>query len=228
MKKRRDILPIDDSSFMNSDEVRGVRLQLDYLRTESVLKSHGIEETIVIFGSARTLESDYYYQEAMKLGEIIGLSGEGADDCRLTLMTGGGPGIMEASNRGASNVGAKSIGLNIQLPHEQHSNSYITPELNFTFRYFNIRKLHFILRAKAFVIFPGGFGTLDELFEILVLVQNSKKEVIPIVLVGEEFWRGLINFDFLVKEKLISPEDLELFVFTNSAKETWSAIDGWS
>ena len=223
----RDILPIEDRDFMDSDEVRGVRLQLDYLRTQTTLHSYGIEETIVVFGSARTTQSDYYYKEALALGEIIGLSGDGVDDCKVTLMTGGGPGIMEAANRGAYNVGAKSIGLNIKLPHEQFSNPYITPELNFTFQYFNIRKLHFILRARAFVIFPGGFGTLDELFEILVLVQNSKKEAIPIVLVGREFWQKLINFDFLVEEKVISKENLNLFIFTQTAKETWEAIEQW-
>ncbi|MEY3001807.1 MAG: hypothetical protein RLZZ428_182, partial [Pseudomonadota bacterium] len=138
-----------------------------------------------------------YYDEARKLGQLVGSSGKGAKDCKVTLMTGGGPGIMEAANRGAFDVGAKSIGLNIQLSHEQFPNPYISPDLCFQFRYFAIRKLHFMQRAKALVVFPGGFGTMDELFEVLTLIQTKKTPTIPVILVGRSYWERLIDFDFL-------------------------------
>ena len=142
-------------------------------------------------------------------------------------MTGGGPGIMEAANRGSFDVGAKSIGLNIQLPHEQFPNPYITPELCFQFHYFAIRKMHFLNRAKAMVVYPGGFGTLDELFESLTLIQTNKSDKIPIVLVGKKYWQKVINFEFLKDEGVIDPSDIKLFRFVDNAHEAWEYIILW-
>ena len=253
----------DDKDFLCSDEARGVRLQLDYLKAEVKMQKQGIDHTIVVFGSARIVEFDsamkelkrieekleksphskelltalkraesmvrksLYYDEARKFGQLVGKSGKSPEDCHVTLMTGGGPGIMEAANRGALDVGAKSIGLNIELPHEQFPNPYITPELCFQFRYFAIRKLHFMQRAKALVIFPGGFGTLDELFEILTLIQTLKSPSIPIVLVGKEYWQKVIDFDFLKEEDVINCDDLDMFTYANNAQEAWGKIIEW-
>jgi uncharacterized protein (TIGR00730 family) len=175
----------------------------------------------------KALHRSLYYEEARKFGQLVGTSGRGPDDCKVTLMTGGGPGIMEAANRGAHDVGAKSIGLNIKLPHEQHPNPYITPELSFNFHYFGIRKLHFMQRAKALVVFPGGYGTLDELFDILTLIQTGKSPHIPIVLVSKYHWDNVLNFDFLVEEGVISPDDKELFSYAESAEEAWEQILEW-
>ena len=253
----------EDKNFIYSDDARGVRLQLDYLKAEVKMKKHGIDHTIVVFGSARIVEFDaamkkmkqiekklegdthdealhaelkkaesmvrksIYYDEARKFGELVGTSGKKPEDSRVTLMTGGGPGIMEAANRGAFDVGAKSIGLNIELPHEQFPNPYITPELCFQFRYFGIRKLHFMQRAKALVIFPGGFGTMDELFEILTLIQTLKSPSIPIVMVGKEYWNHVINFEFLKEEDVIAPEDLDMVSYADNAEEAWDAVIQW-
>jgi len=170
------------------------------------------------------LHKSVFYEEARKFGQIVGKSGKGPQDATVTLMTGGGPGIMEAANRGAYDVGAKSIGLNIRLPHEQHPNPYITPELSFSFYYFGIRKLHFMQRAKALVVFPGGFGTLDELFDILTLVQTGKNPRIPIVLISQDYWKRVIDFEFLAQEGVIDKEDLELFGYAESAQEAWDYI----
>ncbi len=253
----------DDKDFLCSDEARGVRLQLDYLKAEVKMTKQGIDHTIVVFGSARIVNFDtaiktlnkiekklkhsptsnkllialgkaesmvkksQYYDEARKFGQLVGNSGTGPEDCHVTLMTGGGPGIMEAANRGALDVGAKSIGLNIELPHEQFPNPYITPELCFQFRYFAIRKLHFMQRAKALVIFPGGFGTLDELFEILTLIQTMKSPSIPIVLVGKAYWKRVIDFDFLKEEDVIGCDDLEMLTYADNAEEAWDKILQW-
>jgi len=168
-----------------------------------------------------------YYDEARKFGQLIGKSGKSPEDCHVTLMTGGGPGIMEAANRGALDVGAKSIGLNIELSHEQFPNPYITPELCFQFRYFGMRKLHFMQRAKALVIFPGGFGTLDELFEILTLIQTMKSPSIPIILLGKEYWQRVVDFEFLKEEDVISENDLDMVTYASSAKEAWEKIIQW-
>jgi len=250
-------------SFIGSDEARGIRLQLDYLRAEVKMKEEHIDHTIVVFGSARIVEYEsalqklkeiekelerapreekllsklhsaermveksIYYDQARELGRLVGLSGNGPEDCRITLMTGGGPGIMEAANRGAFDVGAKSIGLNIELPHEQFPNPYITPDLCFQFHYFAIRKLHFTQRAKALVVFPGGFGTLDELFDILTLIQTQKSAPIPVVLVSGNYWKKTIDFDFLLEEGVITTTDLELFIFVESAQEAWQEIRQW-
>ena len=168
-----------------------------------------------------------YYEVARELGQLIGCSGNGSDDCRLMLMTGGGPGIMEAANRGAFDVGAKSIGLNITLPHEQFPNPYASPELCFSVRYFAIRKLHFMLRAKGLVVFPGGFGTMDELFETLTLVQTRKIKPLPVILVGEQFWQGVFDPDFLVEEGVIAREDRDLFWYAETAEEIWNGLIAW-
>ena len=253
----------EDKKFLYSDEARGVRLQLDYLKAEVKMKKQGIDHTIVVFGSARIIEFDsaikklkkiekklkqspaskkllnalgvaekmvkksLYYNEARKFGQLVGKSGKSPEDCHVTLMTGGGPGIMEAANRGAMDVGAKSIGLKIELPHEQLPNPYITPDLCFQFRYFAIRKLHFMQRAKALVVFPGGFGTLDELFEILTLIQTLKSPSIPIVLVGKAYWQRAIDFEFLNEEGVISSNDLDMLTYANNAKEAWDKIILW-
>lgn len=168
-----------------------------------------------------------YYEIAREFGELVGQSGRGPKDCRLLLMTGGGPGIMEAANRGARDAGAESAGLNITLPHEQYPNPYITPELCFSVHYFSTRKLHFLMRAKALVVFPGGFGTLDELFETLTLVQTRKIQPLPVVLVGESYWREVINIDFLVSEGVIDIEDKDLFWYAETADEIWQGIVKW-
>ena len=256
-------LAIEDVDFLTSDETRSVRLELDYLKPELIMKKYGIKHTIVVFGSARIkepksamkelekiqellkkspdsktllrelrraekmVEKSIYYEEARKFGQLVGKAGKGPKDNTLIIMTGGGPGIMEAANRGAYDVGAKSIGLNIQLPHEQFPNPYIDPDLCFQFHYFAIRKLHFLHRAVALVVFPGGFGTLDELFETLTLIQTRKNPPIPAVLVGKEYWHKLINFTFLVEEGTLDPEDLHIFTFKENAKEAWEYILQW-
>lgn len=165
-----------------------------------------------------------YYEEARKFGQIVSTEGQNHNGREFVIVTGGGPGIMEAANRGAHDVDAKSIGLNITLPLEQEPNPYITPELCLQFHYFAIRKMHFMLRAKALVAFPGGYGTLDELFEALTLVQTKKMRPLPIVLFSEEYWRGLINLDYLVEQGTIDEEDLNLFVYCDKAEEAWKYI----
>jgi len=254
---------VADVEFLNSDETRPARLELDYLKPELGLEAHGVRNTIVVFGSTRIPEPEAarrklqvleealakwpgneelkrrvqvarriaakskYYDIAREFGRLVGASGHGPLDCRLVVMTGGGPGMMEAANRGAFDVGAKSVGLNITLPHEQFPNPYITPELCFQFHYFALRKLHFLLRAKALVVFPGGFGTLDELFETLTLVQTRKIRPVPVVLVGEEYWRRVVDFDFLMEEGAIDPEDRELFWYAEDAQQIWDGIVWW-
>jgi uncharacterized protein (TIGR00730 family) len=175
----------------------------------------------------RMVEMSTYYEDARIFGRLVGRSGTGPQDNRVILMTGGGPGIMEAANRGAHDVGAKSIGLNINLPHEQFPNPYISPELCFQFHYFAIRKLHFMLRAQALVAYPGGFGTLDELFEVLTLIQTRKNPAIPVVLVGRRYWERIVNFEILAEEGMISPDDLEIFAIVENAEEAWKHIIGW-
>jgi uncharacterized protein (TIGR00730 family) len=217
----------EDKDFFYSDEARGLRLEVDYLKAEVKMQQEGIIKTIVVFGSARTQEDNPLYMEARKFGRLVSESGQGPEDCHVTLMTGGGPGIMEAANRGAHDVGAKSIGLNIKLPHEQSPNPYISPDLSFQFYYFGIRKLHFMQRAKALVVFPGGFGTLDELFDILTLIQTGKSPLIPIVLVSKKYWSNVINFEYLVKENVIDNDNLNLFSYAEEAKEAWDSILSW-
>ena len=249
--------------FLNDNDVRGARLQLDYLKTELNLRRHGIEQTIVVFGSARipdpmiakqrvddlraaqeetpddatlveklriaerTLTNSRYYSVAREFAALVANSGEGPGDSRVTVMTGGGPGIMEGANRGAYDAGSKSIGLNITLPHEQSPNSYISEELAFCVHYFAVRKLHFLLRARALVAFPGGFGTLDEVFETLTLIQTKTIEPLPVILVGEAFWRGVFDPDFLQSEGVISADDRQLFSYAETADQIWTEICTW-
>lgn len=249
-----------DPEFLLRDELRPVRLQLEYLKPELVQEAHGIEATVVIFGSARfvdretalsrledaerllsdnpdsaeyqrqvrlamtALENSSYYAEARKLGQMVTQHKNDVGPCQLTVVTGGGPGIMEAANRGAFECGGKSIGLNIVLPAEQQPNPYITPDLCFQFHYFALRKMHFLMRARALVAFPGGFGTLDELFETLTLIQTGRSRPVPVILVGEVFWRKLINFDLLVELGTISEQDLCLFQFAETAEQAWEVI----
>jgi len=175
----------------------------------------------------RVASKSQYYDVAREFGRVVGRCGGGPEDSRVVVMTGGGPGIMEAANRGAFEVGAKTAGLNIKLPHEQYPNPYISPELCFSVRYFAIRKLHFLRRALALVIFPGGFGTLDELFETLTLVQTRKITPLPVVLVGENYWRAVFDPDLLVNEGVIDREDRDLFWYAESAHEVWEGILQW-
>jgi uncharacterized protein (TIGR00730 family) len=191
-------------------------------------RSPGDADTLAALRAARiSAEQSRYYRIGRELGRIVGRSGGGPGDNRLVVVTGGGSGGMEAANRGAHDVGAASVGLNISLPHEQEPNAYLTPELSFQFRYFAIRKLHFMLRARALVALPGGYGTLDELFETLCLIQTGKREALPVVLVGEEFWRRAIDFDFLIERGFIDSDDRALFCFAEDAESTWETIVRW-
>lgn len=174
------------------------------------------------------LAKSKYYEEARQFGRLVSEAGQKGNGNEYVVVTGGGPGVMEAGNRGAFEAGAKSIGLNITLPHEQEPNRYITPDLCFQFHYFAIRKMHFMLRARALVAFPGGYGTMDELFEALTLVQTQKVKRLPIVLMGRAFWHGVVNFDQFVEEGVISPQDIDLFHYAETAQEAWDYIrDFW-
>ena len=252
-----------DVDFLQLEETRGVRLQIDYAKPEMLLKKHGITHTIVVFGSTRInepaaaqraveerraacaaapadperqrrlriaeriLAKSRYYEVAREFGQLVARADRGEHGSHLVVLTGGGPGIMEAANRGAFDAGAKSVGLNIRLPHEQFPNPYITPDLCMRFHYFALRKMHFLLRARALVAFPGGYGTMDELFETLTLVQTRKIRPVPVVLVGREFWQRAFDPDFLVDEGVIDPEDRELFWYAETAGEIWSGIRRW-
>ena len=245
-------LAFTDTEFLLREELRPVRMQLELLKPELVQSAQGIESTIVIFGSARihspemaaaALESARktgepqgiqraemqvkmagYYDEAREFAALV-TRRSAKQATPIYVVTGGGPGIMEAGNRGAFEVGGKSIGLNIVLPHEQEPNAYITPELCFQFHYFALRKMHFLMRSIALVCFPGGFGTLDELFETMTLIQTGKCRRRPILLFGREFWTRLINFDLLVETGMISAKDLDLFHFVESAEEAWAILE---
>jgi uncharacterized protein (TIGR00730 family) len=249
-----------DIEFLNRDELRPVRLQLELLKPELIQQEEGIRSTVVVFGSARLvepaesklrlkeaeaalarkpkdrglqravavarrqLELSPFYDEAREFGRLVSSTCQIDGRCDFVVVTGGGPWIMEAANRGAADAGAKSVGLNITLPHEQAPNPYITPALCFQFKYFAIRKMHFLLRAKALVAFPGGFGTLDELFETLTLLQTGKVTGLTIVLMGKAFWEKLINWSLLVDAGLIGEEDLKLFHYAETAQEAWNLI----
>ncbi|HOV05291.1 MAG TPA: LOG family protein [Kaistiaceae bacterium] len=232
-----------DREFLLRDEMRGVRLQLELMKPALELDERGIRSTVVIFGGARipepgaaperaaTDEIAYrlrqnarYYDAARAFARLSSEASLAAGGCEFVVVSGGGPGIMEAANRGAADVGAHSVGLSIVLPHEQLPNRFVTPELCFQFHYFAIRKMHFLMRAKALAYFAGGFGTLDELFEALCLIQTGKIDRVPILLFGREFWRRVLNLDALVDEGTISPEDLELFTYVESAEEGWREI----
>ena len=232
-----------DTDFLLREELRPVRLQLELLKPEMVMDARGIKSTIVMFGGARipapgqeawaarnetqraNLEAaSVYYDEARKFARMCSEKSAELDHKEYVVVTGGGPGVMEAGNRGAADVGAPSIGLNIVLPHEQAPNPYVTPELSFNFHYFAIRKMHFLLRAKAVTVFPGGFGTLDELFETVTLMQTGRMALVPLILFGKAFWHKIIDFDALAAFGTIAPGDVELMQFVETADEAWDII----
>lgn len=246
-------LAFADPEFMFRRETRGIRMQLELLKPDLTQYEHGIEHTVVVYGSARFVDPEQAalqleeaqasgdpqrialaqravrnaerYDQARQFARIVATDSlKQSPQERLYICTGGGPGIMEAANRGAHDVGVPNIGMNITLPHEQQGNRFITPELSFKFHYFALRKMHFMMRAKALVAFPGGFGTLDELFEVLTLVQTAKSRPVPVILFGSEFWKKLINFDLLIEEGTISREDLALFHYTDDPAEAWALI----
>jgi hypothetical protein len=214
----------EDLAFLAHRELRGVRLMLELEKADFQLDQEGVRTTVVVFGGARLKEGDRWYAEAREFGRIVSTICQANGMSDFVVTTGGGPGAMEAANRGAWDVGAKSVGLNIELPHEQFPNPYITPSLCFKFHYFGIRKMHLLMRARALVAFPGGFGTLDELFETLTLVQTGKMKRVPIVLVGRAYWETLVNWRFLIDEGAIEPEDLELISYAEGGAEAWTAI----
>ena len=234
-------LAFADPDFLCRDELRPVRLQLELLKPEMALTEAGIESTIVLFGGARIPDPEFkdsarsaalgalseYYDEARSFAEICTRESLKAGGTDYVVCTGGGPGVMEAGNRGAQDAGGRSVSLNIVLPHEQAPNQYATPELCFNFHYFAIRKMHFLMRAKAVVAFPGGFGTMDELFEALTLIQTKRMEPMPILLFGKEFWEKIINWDALAEAGTISQEDLNLFRFVETGKEAWDILQNW-
>ncbi len=230
-------LAFADPDFLCQDALRPVRLQLELLKTEMGMDAEGIRSTIVLFGGARIPAPDAtdgkppaiaamarYYEEARRFTYQITQRGARGEN---VIVTGGGPGVMEAGNRGAHEAGGVSVGLNIVLPHEQAPNAYVTPELSFNFHYFAIRKMHFLLRARALAIFPGGFGTMDELFESLTLIQTGRMEQVPVLLFGRDYWTRLVDWDMLVEIGTISPEDLDLFRFVETAEEALDVIDTW-
>jgi uncharacterized protein (TIGR00730 family) len=246
-------LAFADPEFLLRRETRGMRIQLEMLKPDLEQQAAGVHNTIVVFGSARFLSPEKadavlndarqagnpsdiaagerhvrnarYYAQARQFGRLVaGYSQTCPEADRLFICTGGGPGIMEAANRGAHDLGAPTVGLNIALPHEQQANPYVTPSLSFKFHYFALRKMHFMMRAKALVACPGGFGTLDELFEVITLVQCKKAKPVPIVLIGRDYWRRLLDLSVLVEEGTISSEDLKLFHVVDEAEDAWSII----
>jgi uncharacterized protein (TIGR00730 family) len=258
----RDGLPLDpdasrlafaDPEFLLRRETRGIRFQLELLKPDLEQQAHGIENTIVVFGSARfrseeeaaalvtaahdggdeaqirrataLARNSHYYEKARAFGKLVAQYSAGREPTdMLFVCTGGGPGIMEAANRGAYEGDGVSVGLAIALPMEEAANRYVTPALSFQFHYFALRKMHFMMRAKALVAFPGGFGTLDELFEVITLVQTRKAKQVPIVLFGTEYWKRLINFEFLIDEGVISPSDVDLFQYADDPETAWNII----
>ncbi|MDZ7892586.1 MAG: TIGR00730 family Rossman fold protein [Rhodoferax sp.] len=246
-------LAFADPEFLLRRETRGIRIQLEMLKPDLDQAAQGVDNTVVVFGSARFpspedaeafaqaaessgdaqqiavakrhLRNAKHYDNARLFARLVaGHSARKPKDQRLFICTGGGPGIMEAANRGAHEMGALTPGLNITLPHEQRANPYVTPSLSFKFHYFATRKMHFMMRAKALVAFPGGFGTLDELFEVITLVQTKKAKPVPIILFGTDYWKRLINMDVLVEEGAISPEDLNLLHYTDDPQDAWDVI----
>lgn len=223
-----------DPDFILGDSMRGVRFLMEYAKAEEALRTWGVRSTIVVFGSARIGENGTgqharWYAEARAFGRLASERGGALRDTPgqprdNVIATGGGPGVMGAANRGAHDVGAPSIGFNITLPHEQEPNGWSTPGLTFRFHYFAMRKMHFAMRANALVVFPGGFGTFDELFEILTLRQTGKSPAIPIVLFDEAWWRSVINFDVLIEHGMIAADDLRLFRFAEDADAIWRTL----
>lgn len=234
-------LAFADDEFMCRDELRPVRLQLELLKPEMMLDEHGIKSTIVLFGGARIPEPakketartktladlSSFYDEAREFSRLMTLKSKESDGTENVIVTGGGPGVMEAGNRGAVDADGASIGLNIVLPFEQAPNEYVTPDLCFNFHYFAIRKMHFLMRARAICVFPGGFGTLDEMFEALTLIQTGRMQPVPFLLFGKDFWKGIINWDVLADAGTISDEDLNLFRFVDTAAEAMDFIENW-
>ncbi|MCZ4330195.1 TIGR00730 family Rossman fold protein [Castellaniella denitrificans] len=252
-------LAYEDPDLLSQDDLRPLRLQLELLKPERILREQGVHSTLVVFGSSRVhdaasartrlaaleqqadsgdppsgpvlalarrrVEQARHYEEARRFAQLISTRFQQEKRCDFVVVTGGGPGIMEAANRGAYDAGARSIGLNITLPHEQVPNAYITPELAFRFHYFALRKMHFLIHARGLVSFPGGYGTLDELFEVLTLIQTGKMTPIPVVLVGRAFWRRAIDFDYLIEEGYIAPGDVELFEYADDAEEIMTALE---
>lgn len=253
-------LAFADEAFLLRDEMRGVRLQLEFQKADLIQIDQEIESTIVVFGGARVpdptvaqarlieaeavlvrapddeqalagverarrmVATSRYYEEARELARMASTTCQLNGHCQFVVATGGGPGIMEAANRGAHDCGAKTIGHNIVLPHEQEPNPFVTPELCFQFHYFALRKMHFLMRAKALICFPGGYGTMDELFEALTLIQTGKIDPIPVILVGRTFWNRVIDFEFLVAEGMISRTDVDLFRMVETGAEAWNEI----
>jgi uncharacterized protein (TIGR00730 family) len=246
-------LAFADPEFLLRRETRGIRFQLELLKPDLEQQAHGIENTIVVFGSARFRSEEealtlvqaaeaggdeavirraralarnaHWYEKARAFGKLVARysAAKEAHD-KLFICTGGGPGIMQAANRGAYEADGVSVGLSIALPMEEAANPYVSPELSFKFHYFALRKMHFMMRAKALVAFPGGFGTLDELFEVITLVQTRKSKQVPIVLFGSDYWKRLINFDVLIDEGVVSPQDLDLFKYADEPEAAWEVI----
>jgi uncharacterized protein (TIGR00730 family) len=246
-------LAFADPEFLLRRETRGIRFQLEMLKPDLDQTEQGIENTVVVFGSARFpdpetaqaalvkaktsgdevalnlaqrhMRNAHYYDQARLFARLVAdFSAHRRIEERLFICTGGGPGIMEAANRGAHEMGAPNVGLNIALPHEQSANPYVTPTLSFKFHYFALRKMHFMMRAKALVAFPGGFGTLDELFEVITLVQTRKSKPVPIVLFGTDYWKRLFNFEVLIEEGAISADDMKLITYVDTPEDAWEAI----
>ncbi|TQS71336.1 TIGR00730 family Rossman fold protein [Rhodobacteraceae bacterium] len=234
-------LAFTDKDFLMREELRPVRLQLELLKPELVMNERGIDSTVVMFGGARIPAPEHkdqaktpylaslsqYYAEAELFAEKITQRAVAAYGREYVVCTGGGPGVMEAGNKGAQKAGGQSIGLNIVLPHEQAPNEYVTPALSFNFHYFAIRKMHFLMRAAAITVFPGGFGTLDEMFEALTLIQTKRMQPVPFILFGRAFWDKIVNWDALVEAGTIAPEDLDLITFVETADEALAAIDAF-
>lgn len=249
-------LAFADPEFLLRRETRGIRFQLELLKPDLEQQALGIENTIVVFGSARVRSEEetavlvrnaeasgdealvrraralarnaHYYEKAREFGKLVAQYSAGKEpEDMLFICTGGGPGIMEAANRGAYEAEGISVGLSIALPMEESANHYVTPALSFKFHYFALRKMHFMMRAKALVAFPGGFGTLDELFEVITLVQTRKSKQVPIVLFGSDYWKRLVHFDVLVEEGVISPQDLDLFQYADTPQAAWEVIRGF-
>ncbi|WP_332814353.1 TIGR00730 family Rossman fold protein [Ramlibacter sp.] len=249
-------LAFADPEFLLRRETRGIRFQLELLKPDLEQQAHGVENTIVVFGSARFRSEEEaaallaaaeagedeavirraralarnarYYEKARAFGKLVAqYSAAREPKDRLFICTGGGPGIMQAANRGAWEAGSSSVGLSIALPMEEAPNPFVTPDLSFKFHYFALRKMHFMMRAKALVAFPGGFGTLDELFEVITLVQTRKSRQVPIVLFGSDYWKRLVDFGVLVEEGVISPADLQLFQYADEPEAAWDIIKGF-
>ena len=250
---RSYLLPVEDTAFLLRDEMRAIRFALEYAKAELLLRDWGVRSTVVVFGGARVPSPEQaeillkeargsdalaiakkrsglsmWYEQARLFGRIVSERGGalvGDDGPRDNVIaTGGGPGIMEAANRGASDAGAPSIGFNITLPHEQEPNAYSTPELTFRFHYFAMRKMHLAMRANALAVFPGGFGTMDELFELLTLQQTGKAPTMPIILFGSAYWSKIINFEALIEFGMLGPQDLQLLKIVDDAEAAWAAL----